>query len=146
MLVPDLQALLQRLCFDLSQIEHELKQLAQQPGGEPAAVSDQQLLTEAHGSVDRIRHLLWPYVEAAAKRAAGIDEALQKYRMEKVTAMLHELSDRVAEPQLAEIPEAKSFFSDIQKIATTAVEKHLERASAAPSRPLPAPEPETVLN
>jgi hypothetical protein len=143
--VPDLQALLKRLCSDLSQIEHELKQVARQQAGRPAEIRDEQLLAEAKSAVDRIRHLLWPYVEAAAKRAAGIDETLQKYRMERVTAMLHDLTDRVAEPELAAIPEAQSFFSDIQKIATTAVEKHLERVASAPSdRRLPSSEP--VLN
>jgi len=139
--VPDLPALLQRLCSSLSQIEHELKQLARQQGGRPVEVSDRRLLAEAHGAVDRVRHLLWPYVEATAQRATGIDQALQKYRMERVTAMLHDLSDRVGEPQLAAVPEAQSFFSDIQKIATTAVEKHLERTARTPS-----PEAETVLN
>ncbi len=146
--VPDLQARLTRLCAELSQIEHELKKVAQQQTGQPVEICDEQLLTEAKSAVDRLRHLLWPYVEAAAKRTTGVDEALQKYRMEKVTAMLRELSERVAEDKLADLPEAQSFFTDIQKIATTAVEKHLERGGAgAPlDRQQPLGEPKTVLN
>lgn len=126
--MPDLQARLSRLCSDLTQLEHELKQLAQQQEGQ-ATVCDQELLAETKGAVDRIRHLLWPHVQAAGD---GLDQALQKYRMERVTAMLHELSDRVGEPRLSAMPEAQSFFSNIQEIATTAVERHLERVTRTP--------------
>lgn len=143
----DLQARLTRLCFDLAQLEYELKQVARQNDGQPVEICNEEVLNEAKSAVDRIRHLLWPYVEAAAKRAAGLDEAIQKYRMERITTMLHELTDRVAEPRLAAMPEAQSFFSNIQEIATHAVEKHLERIERAPmTRPLPVTDPKTLLN
>lgn len=144
----DLQARLTRLVFDLAQIEHALKEVARQNDGQPSELCNEQVLNEAKSAVDRIRHLLWPYVEAAAKRALGLDQALQKYRMERITTMLHELTERVAEePRLAATPEAESFFSSIQEIATNAVEKHLERASRSPmSRPLPPIDPKTLVN
>lgn len=145
--VQDLQARLTRLCFDLAQLEYELKQAARQNDGQPVEICKEEVLNEAKSAVDRIRHLLWPYVAAAATRAAGLDEVLQKYRMERITTMLHELSDRVAEPRMAAMPEARSFFSNIQEIATTAVEKHLDRASRSPvPQPLPSTDPKTLLN
>ena len=143
----DLQARLTRLCFDLAQLEYELKKVAQQNDGQPVEICNEQVLDEAKSAVDRIRHLLWPYVEAAAKRAAGLDEALQKYRMERITTMLQELTDRVSEPRLAAMPEARSFFSNIQEIATNAVEKHLDRVNRSPvTPPLPSTDPKTLLN
>lgn len=131
--VEDLKARLSRLCSDIAQIEHELKQVAQQQDGQPVELCDEQLLAEVKSAVDRVRHLLWPYVEAAANRANGIDQALQHYRMERVTAMLQELSERLTEPRLEALPEAQSFFSNIQEIATNAVEKHLERSTRTPA-------------
>ncbi len=143
----DLQARLTRLVFDLAQIEYQLKQTARQNDGQPIELCNEQVLNEAKSAVDRIRHLLWPYVEAAAKRALGLDQALQKYRMERITSMLHELTDRVAEPGVAALPDAQSFFSNIQEIATSAVEKHLERVSRSPmSQPLPPIDPKALVN
>ncbi len=143
----DLQARLTRLVFDLAQIEYELKQVARQNDGPPVELCNEQVLNEAKSAVDRIRHLLWPYVEAAAKRALGLDQALQKYRMERITTMLHELTDRVAEPRMAALPEAQSFFSNIQEIATSAVEKHMERVSRSRiDRPLPPVDPKPLVN
>ena len=144
--VKDLQARLTRLCLDLAQLEYQLKQLARQNDGEPAEICNEEVLNEAKSAVDRIRHLLWPYVEAAAKRATGLDQAIQRYRMERITTMLQELTDRVAEPKLEALPEAQSFFSSIQEIATTAVEKHLDRANREPEpRRFPLPDP-TLVN
>jgi hypothetical protein len=86
-------------------------------------------------------------VEAAANRANGIDHALQHYRMERVTAMLRELSERLTEPRLEALPEAQSFFSNIQEIATTAVEKHLDRTSRKPvAHPPSAIDSKTLVN
>jgi hypothetical protein len=145
--VQDLQARLTRLCLELAQLEYALKQAARQSDGRPIEICNEQVLNEAKSAVDRIRHLLWPYVEAAAKRAAGLDEALQRYRMERITSMLNELTDRVAEPGMAETPEVQSFFSSIQEIATTAVEKHLQRDErSAMVRPLSPTDPKTLLN
>ena len=143
----DLQARLRRLCADIALLEEDLKTAAQGDGTQPLALCDEQVLSQAKGAVDRLRHLLWPYVEAAAKRAAGVDEVLQRYRMERVTTMLQELTDRVAEPRLAAMPGAQSFFSSIQQIATTAVEKHLERLTRQPlTRPSPSPQPKTFVH
>ncbi len=142
----DLQARLTRLVFELTQVEYELKQAARENGGQPIEICNEEVLNEAKSAVDRIRHLLWPYVEAAAKRAAGLDQVLQKYRMERITTMLQDLTDRVAEePRLAATPEAQSFFSSIQEIATNAVEKHLDRADSA-SRLQPPVDPKALLN
>lgn len=145
--VEDLKTRLSRLCSDIAQIEHELKEVAQQQGGQTVELCDEQLLAEVKSAVDRVRHLLWPYVEAAANRANGIDHALQHYRMERVTAMLRELSERLTEPRLEALPEAQSFFSNIQEIATTAVEKHLDRTSRKPvAHPPSAIDSKTLVN
>jgi len=140
--VQDLQARLSRFCVGLAEIENELKQIARENGGQPIQICEEALLGDVKSAVDRVRHLLWPYAEAAARRTGGLDEALQKYRMQRVTTMLHDLTERVAEPRLAAMPEAQTFFSSIQEIATLAVEKHLERITQLPAKkamPEPAP-------
>lgn len=143
----DLQARLMRLCSDIAELEQELNKHVD-PDGEPTPeICEEQALSEAKSAVDRIRHLLWPYAQAAAKHSSGLDEALQRYRMERVTTLLHDLTDRVAEPRLAALPEAHSFFASIQEIATTAVEKHLERVTRQPmSRPLHPAKRKSFLN
>ena len=140
--MPDLQARLSRLSVELADIEQELNRIARENGGQPIQICDEALLGDIKSAVDRVRHLLWPYAEAAARRAGGVDEVLQRYRMERVTTMLNDLTQRVAEPRLAAIPEAQSFFSSIQEIATLAVEKHLERITQAPAKKaVPEPSP-----
>ena len=123
----DLTARLSHLSAELAELEEELRHLASAKNIEPAKICDETTLTEVKNAVDRIRHLLWPYVQASVQRSS-IDDELQRYRMQRVTQMLHDLRDRVAEPEVAAMPEAKSFFSSIQEIATTAVERHLKRS------------------
>lgn len=140
--MPALKARLSSLSVELAELEKQLKQIARDNGGRPIPICEEALLNDLHSAVDRVRHLLWPYVEAAARRTRGLDEALQTYRMERVTAMLHDLSERHAEPGLAAMPEVQSFFSSIQRIATTAVERHMERDVPVPAkkaRPEPPP-------
>ena len=141
----DIQARLSRVSTELVELEKLLKQIARDNGGQSVPICDQESLNDLHGAVDRVRHLLWPYVEAAARRARGLDEALQTYRMQRVTAMLNDLSERVAEPRMAAVAGAEPFFSNIQQIATTAVERHMERVSGVPAkRSVEEPEPLAV--
>ena len=130
----DIEARLSRLSVDLVELEKQLKQIARDNGGQPIQICEEAQLRDLHSAVDRVRHLLWPYVEAAARRTRGLDEAIQMYRMQRVTTMLHDLTERDAEPGLAALPEVQSFFSSIQQIATTAVERHMERAAPEPKK------------
>lgn len=130
----DITAKLSRLSAELAEVEEDLRRIAPDKGSEPSRLCDEALLAEIKHAVDSIRHLLWPYVETSAQKSKGIDEALQRYRMQRVTEMLHDLKDRVAEPAVARMPEAKSFFASIQEIATTAVERHLDRKPVVPKK------------
>ena len=130
----DLTAKLSRLSAELVELERELRAVAPRKHTPPEQICNHELLAEVKNAVDSIRHLLWPHVEASARRSKGLDEALQRYRMQRVTDMLHDLKDRVAEPAVAAMPEAKSFFASIQEIATTAVEKHLNRPAIVPKK------------
>ena len=131
----DLTAKLSRLSADLAELEQELRRLAPAKGNKPTKkFCDEAVLAEIKNAVDSVRHLLWPHVEEFARQNEGVDTAIQRYRMQRVTEMLHDLKDRVAEPAVAAMPEAKSFFASIQEIATTAVERHLERAAVVPKK------------
>ncbi len=127
----DLTAKLSRLSAELCDLEQELRRRTPF-GGDP--LCDPAVLDQLKAAVDNVRHLLWPYIQNSVKESEGIDEALQRYRMQRVTTMLNDLKERVAEPELSEMPEAKSFFASIQDIATTAVEKHLTRPPVAPKK------------
>jgi len=129
-----MQARLSRLSVELVELEKQLKQIARDNGGQSIQICEEALLRDLHSTVDRIRHLLWPHVEAAARRTSDLDAALQKYRMQRVTTMLNDLTERAAEPRLAAMPEVQSFFSSIQQIATTAVERHMERVARVPAK------------
>lgn len=132
----DLEARLTSLARELHELEQELGVRARENRGELDAL-DEQVLGEFKSAVDRIRHMVWPYVEAAAARSNDLDGAIQRYRMERVTDMLENLRSRVDTPDLHDAPEVQSFFSNIQQIATSAVEKHLERAGkGGPKRPV----------
>ena len=125
----DLTAKLSRLSDELCELEQELRRRT------PAErLCDRSTLEQLKAAVDNIRHLLWPYVTSSANESQGIDEAMHRYRMQRVTSMLNDLKDHVAEPQVSGTPEARSFFSSIQEIATTAVEKHLNRPAVAPKK------------
>jgi DNA repair exonuclease SbcCD ATPase subunit len=130
----DLKTRLSSLSGELRAMQTELERAALQKGAEFDSL-DEDLLKEFKDSIDRLRHVIWPYVEAVAARTDDVDTTLQRYRMERVTDMLENLKNRVETPDLGEVPEVRSFFSNIQQIATSAVEKHLERIAQAGSRP-----------
>ncbi len=121
----ELQEHLSRLCTDLIEIENELELVARSETHEP--ICEQELLAQVRAAVDRVRHLLWPHAEAR-NHGGGVDEALQRYRMQRVRTMLEDLTARLAEHELADVPEAQTFFTSIQEIATMAVERHLQQA------------------
>jgi DNA repair exonuclease SbcCD ATPase subunit len=123
----------------LRALEKELESASRTSSGGFDAISEESL-KEFKDSIDRIRHIVWPYVEAAAAQNNDLDTTLQRYRMERVTDMLENLKDRVATPDLQEVPEVRSFFTNIQQIATKAVEKHLERATKAGAKRPPTPQ------
>jgi len=121
------------LAHELRAIEKELGDTARKPGSQAGELLDGELLAEVRAAIDRIRNILWPFVEAAARRTDDVDHTLQRYRMQRVTDMLEGLKERVGEAKLAAAPEAPSFFANIQEIATTAVERHLEHSAPSTS-------------
>ncbi len=139
----DLKARLTSLARALHEMEQELGSRARDNRRELDTL-DEQVLRDFKSAIDRVRHMVWPYVEAAADHG-DLDGAIQRYRMERVTDMLENLRTRVETPDLDDAPEVQSFFSNIQQIATSAVEKHLERVGKdAPKRPV-ASVPEYTL-
>ena len=129
----DIQARLKTLATQLRDLEQELGLRAKDNHGELDDL-DEAALRDFKDAIDGVRHMIWPYVEAAAARTNDVDSTLQRYRMQRVTDMLQNLKSRVETPDLEDAPEVRSFFSNIQQIATAAVEKHLERLTQPSSK------------
>lgn len=144
----DITKRIRRVTEDLRAIQEELGWAAiEDPTeGEQARLLDEllekDLINDFKSAVDHMRHFLWSYIEAVSKKQGkDVDYALQAYRMQRVTEMLRILRERVELPQLMNVPEAHSFFEEIQAIANTAVDRHFPRESAAAEEPDPKSSP-----
>lgn len=85
------------------------------------------LLNDFKASVDHMRHVLWAYIETLTREQGDqIERALQAVRMQRTTDMLRALQSSAPD---WEQPEARSFLEQIQAIANTAVERHLDHGS-----------------
>lgn len=143
----DLSTRLRLLAESLRRIEKELEVIARQDAADcgatlPEALLDLELLTQVKTTLDNVRHLLWPYVEVASQRSQhGLDETLQRYRMERVTQMLEDLKARATHPAMAPMPEVHTFLQGLQAITDSAVKRHLKVGPESAS----APEPQLSL-
>lgn len=72
------------------------------------------LVSDFRAAIDRMRHFLWCYVEAAAANGGrvDVDYALQSHRLRRVTEMLQMLRSN-GSPELASMPEGRTFFEHV---------------------------------
>jgi hypothetical protein len=121
---------IQRLTEDLRHIEMDLGPTADFSNSELPPV---EVLQDFKCTVDHIRHVLWGFVESHSN-PEDIAASIQSIRMQRVTKMLRALNPAVQES--VSIPEAQSFFAEIQMIANHAMDAHrgegdqVSRASA----------------
>lgn len=141
-LVDDITRRIRRVTEDLQVIQEELGSAAVvEPGGEPARLLDEllekDLINDFKSAVDHMRQFLWSYIDAVCrKEGRNVDYTLQAFRMQRVTEMLRILRERVELPQIMKLPEAHSFFEEIQATADTVVERHYPGSQAA-DKPAP---------
>ena len=138
----DITRRIQRVTDDLRAIQEELGGAAvEDPAqGEPARLLDQlleqDLIADFKTAVDHMRQFLWSYIDAVCrKEGRNVDYTLQAFRMQRVTEMLRILRERVELPQLMKLPEAHSFFEEIQATADTALDRHLPGTGAKGPEP-----------
>jgi hypothetical protein len=74
------------------------------------------LVTDFKAAVDRMRHLVWCYIESVADgHQQNIDYALQSHRLRRMTEMLRMLSHN-GTPEIASLPEAHTFFEHVTAV------------------------------
>ena len=87
---------------------------------------DGDLLNDLKSAVDNVRHFLWAYIEATTQNPEDLKQAIQGYRMQRVTEMLRVLREHES-PDMHKIPEAHSFFEEINSIAHKTVERYKDK-------------------
>lgn len=141
--VDDITRRIQRVTDDLRAIQEELGAAAvEEAEGEPARLLDEllekDLINDFKLAVDHMRQFLWTYIDAVCKKEGrNVDYTLQAFRMQRVTEMLRIMRESVELPKLMKLPEAHSFFEEIQATADSALERHLppgEPPAGTPSR------------
>ncbi len=143
--VDDITRRIQRVTEDLRVIQEKLGAAAVlEPGGEATRLLDQllekDLINDFKSAVDHMRHFLWTYIDAVCrKEGRNVDYTLQAFRMQRVTEMLRILRERVELPQIMKLPEAHSFFEEIEATADTVVGRHTPGNRKDAGKPAPAP-------
>jgi hypothetical protein len=129
--VDDITRRIQRVTDDLRAIQEELGEAPiQDPAqSEPVRLLDEllekDLINDFKLAVDHMRQFLWTYIDAVCrKEGRPVDYTLQAFRMQRVTEMLRIMRERVELPQIMQLPEAHSFFEEIQATADSALDRH----------------------
>jgi hypothetical protein len=116
----DVCARIRRITTDLNALGEELQWAKVKTASEEHqsalldALAKADLVTDFKASVDRMRHLLWCYIEAAANNhgRCDVDYELQSHRLRRVTEMLEKLRSNSV-PALASMPEGRTFFEHV---------------------------------
>lgn len=76
-------------------------------------------------AVDHMRHFLWAYLETAAagENSQQFERTLQNVRMERTAELLRALKDQVRGGNASQLPAARSFFEEVQDIASRIVDR-----------------------
>jgi hypothetical protein len=139
--VGDVTARIRRVTDDLRALQEQLDVAAHQARAQRDKVLDElvdgDLLNDLKSAVDNVRHFLWAYIEATTQNPDELKNAIQGYRMQRVTEMLRVLREHDG-PDMHDIPEARSFFEEINNIAHATVERYKDKEkgdSAASGKP-----------
>lgn len=76
-----------------------------------------ELVGDFKAAVDKMRHLLWCYIESVAARngSYNVDYGLQTHRLQRCTEMLQMLRTG-GTPELSSLPAAKPFFEQVSAV------------------------------
>lgn len=85
-----------------------------------------QTLTELKSALDHTRHSVWAVLEAlSGQYGQTLAEALQEYRMQRASELLHVLRKQVDAPVRPNTPAARSFFEEVQVVADLALSRDM---------------------
>lgn len=91
--------------------------------GEPVKT---EVLADFKSALDHARHSVWALLEALAGYSGHtIDEALQNYRMQRASELLHVLRPHVEAAHRPDSAAARSFFDEVQVVADLAFRRHM---------------------
>jgi hypothetical protein len=132
--MPEFTERVHRVTAELQQLLAELDRAAQgTASAEYRERIHRELLTpgvinDFKSAVDDMRLMLWTYMSSRTNgpdmSLLSVEARLQSVRMQRVTEMLKTLQPSVTSETTAALPEASGFFSMIQDIANTAVDRH----------------------
>jgi hypothetical protein len=93
--------------------------------GEPV---NTEVLAEFKSALDHARHSVWALLEALAGYSGHtIDEALQNYRMQRASELLHVLRPHIEAAHRPDSAAARSFFDEVEVVAELAFRRHMRR-------------------
>lgn len=91
--------------------------------GEPI---DTEALADFKSALDHARHSVWALLEGLAGYAGHtMEEALQNYRMQRASELLHVLRPHVEAAHRPDSAAARSFFDEVQVVADLAFRRHM---------------------
>jgi hypothetical protein len=91
--------------------------------GEPVKA---EVLADFKSALDHARHSVWALLEALAGYSGHtIEEALQNYRMQRASELLHVLRPHVEASHRPDSAAARSFFDEVQVVADLAFRRHM---------------------
>lgn len=118
----DICARIRRITSDLNSLEMELEwsKIENASAEEQSRLLDEilsmELVGEFKAAVDKMRHLLWCYIESVSRTGRySVDYGLQTHRLQRVTEMLQLLRSG-GTPELASLPAAKPFFEQVSAV------------------------------
>ena len=87
---------------------------------------EMEALADLKSALDHARHSVWAVLESLSEDyGQSIEEALQEYRMQRATELLHALRKQVDSPIRPNTAVARSFFEEVQVVADLAVTRNL---------------------
>jgi hypothetical protein len=93
--------------------------------GEPVKT---EVLAEFKTALDHARHSVWALLEALAGYSGHtIEEALQNYRMQRASELLHVLRPHIEAVHRPDSAAARSFFDEVEVVADLAFRRHMRR-------------------
>ena len=99
-----------------------LKRLSNSRGPDAARLIEQiltlEMMRDFKLAVDAMRHLLWIYIEAAARATAGdINDSIHGLRLQRATQMLRGLREG-GMPISRQLPEGRSFIEQVEALVS----------------------------
>ena len=125
----DIVSLICRMTADLRTLQDAMQEAKdQQPYGVHEELLEQiictQLAEEFKSALDQMRHFLWCYIEdfATRHRNGGLDAGMASNRLQLVSEMLRNLSQRAA-PVSSTPPETMSFFERVDSMVSERLQR-----------------------